>query len=586
MKAKNLFFGALTCLAFAACSNDDEVIVNDNVQGEASGDGYIALSINLPTQNSTRAFDESLDLNDGMESEYKVNNAKVLFFDGTGTDAKYAYQENLEPGWSDNDNDHITQTSTQVVMKISNNISASYGMLVVLNDNDPSLFTSLVAGSTTLSDVLAMTSNTIAKNVTNGLLMANAPLATAPGATDWESDIQLLVPVGTVYETEAEAKSGKAAQIYVERAVAKVTMQPSSGTVITGSIAFEVTGWNLGNTNPTSYLLRNTFQEDFADNDGTGLGAWGELKSNSTIVSTGFRFIGTTPVATGLYRTYFAQDPNYSTEETLENATGVVATFGDENPIYCYENTFDVDHMTQKNTTHVVIEAELGGGSSDLYVINDVKSTIYTSEDDVKQLVYNAIGETTLKTGWDGSSTLTISDFTIEFEDVAYSSTSKYPSVNQRVKSITVLSTGKYTDASAADAALAAKLNDVNEAVRISKYAGGKSYYAARIKHFGDSETPWNNGETIAPSAGKVYPANVGGGYDEVRDGNYLGRYGVLRNNWYDLKVTKISMIGEPSIDIIEGEEDDDDTDDELDSYITLQINILSWAKRTQEVEL
>lgn len=598
---KNLFYAMAIAAAFTACSEDNEVIVNDNVQGEISGDAYIALSINLPTQNSTRTNDGHATLNDGMESEYKVKNAKVLFFDGTDKNSKYVFTKNLTLGWSDNDNEHITQTSTQVVMEIAENIETTYGMLVVLNDNESTLF-SLTSGTTTLENVLAMESSDIAKDVTNGLLMTNAPLAKEIGNTEWNSTIQLLVPVGAVYSTEAEAKVGAATQVYVERAVAKVTMNQTAttsnlenGKIDETAIPYTITGWNLGNTNPTSYLLRNTFTEDYADNDDAGKGAWGKLKSNSTAVSSTatFRFIGNTPVANSLYRTYFAQDPNYSEDGDLTNASNVVTEFGETKPLYCYENTFDVEHMTQKNTTHVVIEAQLGTktGESypDLYVINDVKSIVYDDVEDIKKLVYNAIGETTLKTGWNGTDELSLSDFTIEFEDVAYSPTADYPSVNLKVKSITVATESKYTDKDAANNALTAKVVDVNAAVRISKYANGKSYYAARIKHFGDSETPWNNGESVLPSAGNVYPKTPSityPNYDAIRDGNYLGRYGVLRNNWYDLTVSKISMIGEPSIEIIEGEEDDTDTDDEMDSYITLQINILSWAKRSQEVEL
>ena len=49
----------------------------------------------------------------------------------------------------------------------------------------------------------------------------------------------------------------------------------------------------------------------------------------------------------------------------------------------------------------------------------------------------------------------------------------------------------------------------------ISTYLNGEAYYIARIKHF-NALTPWNPGEAY-----------------ESHNDKYLGRYGVLRNNWY-----------------------------------------------------
>ncbi|MBR2035692.1 MAG: Mfa1 fimbrilin C-terminal domain-containing protein, partial [Prevotella sp.] len=96
-------------------------------------------------------------------------------------------------------------------------------------------------------------------------------------------------------------------------------------------------------------------------------------------------------------------------------------------------------------------------------------------------------------------------------------------------------------------------------------------YYEARIKHFGDTSTPWSKGETVNDGAQK-----------------HEGRYGVVRNNWYELNVTGISAIGSAEIPTDEPTDptNPDNPDDEQDQYIAFQINILSWAKRTQDVEL
>lgn len=99
------------------------------------------------------------------------------------------------------------------------------------------------------------------------------------------------------------------------------------------------------------------------------------------------------------------------------------------------------------------------------------------------------------------------------------------------------------------------------------------------IKHFGDQLTPWNTWETDPnkPSAGgidQIYPTTN-------RDANYLGRYGVVRNNWYELKINSVKRPGKPAINTPK-----DTPDDELNSYISVSINILSWPKRSQDVDL
>ena len=100
--------------------------------------------------------------------------------------------------------------------------------------------------------------------------------------------------------------------------------------------------------------------------------------------------------------------------------------------------------------------------------------------------------------------------------------------------------------------------------VGISTYLNGEAYYIARIKHFNEL-TQWNPGAA----------------YDSHND-KYLGRYGVLRNNWYSLSVTKISNLGYPEVPEVKPNV----PDDENDQYINVEVKILDWAKRTQEVEL
>lgn len=121
----------------------------------------------------------------------------------------------------------------------------------------------------------------------------------------------------------------------------------------------------------------------------------------------------------------------------------------------------------------------------------------------------------------------------------------------------------------------ATALADVNNQIKqITCYEKGYAYYPIIIKHFGKDQTPWGLDKDNTITGTNIYPATDG-------DANYLGRYGVLRNNWYDLEVTGIRTIGSAVIP-----SRDDKYDDELNQFISVKINVLSWAKRTQSEEL
>ncbi len=82
---------------------------------------------------------------------------------------------------------------------------------------------------------------------------------------------------------------------------------------------------------------------------------------------------------------------------------------------------------------------------------------------------------------------------------------------------------------------LGLKAGRKEEMVGINTYLKGVTYYIARVKHFGDALTEWKSGE------------NYGDNNDK-----YLGRYGMLRNNWYELKVGNVygaTVPGVPPVD-------------------------------------
>ena len=60
-----------------------------------------------------------------------------------------------------------------------------------------------------------------------------------------------------------------------------------------------------------------------------------------------------------------------------------------------------------------------------------------------------------------------------------------------------------------------------------------------------------------------------------------MGWFGGLRNYLFDLSVTSVSGPGDAEVPSIE-----DEWDDPKEAFVKIQVNILSWAKRQQNVDL
>ncbi|MFW5478705.1 MAG: Mfa1 fimbrilin C-terminal domain-containing protein, partial [Segatella copri] len=111
---------------------------------------------------------------------------------------------------------------------------------------------------------------------------------------------------------------------------------------------------------------------------------------------------------------------------------------------------------------------------------------------------------------------------------------------------------------------LGLKAGRPEEMVGINTYKEGVTYYIARVKHFG-SLTDWHSGESYGDN-----------------NAQYLGRYGMLRNNWYELQVGNVYGPGYPGVPPV----DPTLPDDENEKYLSVSVKILSWAKRSQSVDL
>lgn len=586
MKRFNLIPLALTTLMLGACSSEDGLNLGNGSSVAQGEKGYISFSLNLPTVKSTanRAND---DFDDGTAAEYNVKDATLLLFSGANEgEATFAgaYDLSTKMTGGTSDGDNIT-TTYKIAQEVTKPVGANVYAMVVINGKTSNVLTEsggtwsikgqpLTASTTKYKDLAGAAynlSNTDVANIasTTGdgcFLMTNAPLYTKAGGVSNPTggSVQTLTEINpnNIFTTEEEAKANPAANVYVERAVAKVTVTGNTtGTQAGGNIAnYEIKGWTLDVTNQSSYLVRNVNGADW----------WG-LKADGK----DYRFVGAAAVADGLYRTYWGIDPNYSTGGTFTTQAGTtptnLKTVGAND--YCLENTFNLTQMKDDQTTRVIVAAALdldgNGNADDFYVLDNDKSNTTLTFDGITNTVkaaYLANGTVVglLKANLNGGESIGAEDLDVTFDQKA--TTGGYVTVTEitiKDASASKFKTGAIPgglQAANNDAIIA----DVNAAHKIAFYKGGVSYYPVMIKHFGDDLTPWNNGE--------VYGSN---------NADFLGRYGVLRNNWYSINVTGIKSIGDPEVPKVYGT-----PDDPSESWISVTINILSWAKRSQSVDL
>lgn len=581
MKKYKFFALAFAALTLGACSSDDVVDEQRGPEWNAEGQGYINLAINLPSQPASRAND---DYNDGTPEEYDVKDATLILFSNGAVNSAYSMDLNFAGSNPADDNITTTARITQQINSMTGTIEA----LVVLNNNG--VFTVgengalTVGGATAIGMSLDDLNQAISDNIgTNrnwhnkGFLMSNAVLATAPGGANASTgSAKTLVPIDAnkIYKTEAEASNNPAANIYVERAEAKVTVTNSlDGTTTDGSnMAYTIDGWCLDNTNNTSKLVRTV----------SGFDTWKGYASNAvTAPADLYRFVGETSVGTNVagnetyYRVYWGDDYNYSATETGDLTTVGGQTVADgslikdidgNTPQYCFENTTNLKTMRENNCTRVVVKASFKGGNP-FYTVDGDRATVWTAANAAAEAASRIVADldfqTWARTNVQNGQDLLSTDLVVTLSNTAG---------DARVEAVTLTPEGEAKLNADADFATANAVALGNENIDLKYYANGEAYYSVWVSHFGDDGTPWNGDETQTPAAGNIY-------HDS--DQNYLGRWGMLRNNWYEVNLTGIRSLGEPTVSEATG-----DTIDKLESFISAQINVLSWTKRTQEAEL
>lgn len=575
MKIKHFFGLAVIAAMTASCSsNEDLGTAGPGTGTNEAGVGYATFTINLPSVSGTRAADAGGAVVDpGTEDEYKVSDATALIFQKYGADEgsyKFVESVNLPVTGAWKDAEEGVTKSKKLVAKLTNvDTKNTYAVLVLLNNKTAKITLPSVGDSynewnnkdqsPTLTDLAAK----------DNFYMANAPLCESGKVTTL-----VTIKENNIYPTQKEAENGTAAaDVYVERGVAKMTVaDPGTKTVKDKATSTETQSkvtfskWALDITNKKTFAVHNI--------DG---------------LSTEFSDIWTTARFTGINnRVYWGKDPNYKMAE-LNTADDVNDTKRKEefnfitatgeinkdfinatstNPVYCLENTFNLANMYQGQTTRVIFKATYTPKDDKGNSLADKGGTFYTIGN-MKTILKKA----DLEAAVNAAATSVLTGCTVDYTRLTTEEGSHVITLEdiKDADGVTLVADKDYGGTTGKD--IVAAINDKlglkagrKEAmVGINTYLEGATYYIARVKHFGDALTEWKSGENYGDN-----------------NKQYLGRYGMLRNNWYELSVDNVYGPGYPGVPPV----DPTLPDDENEKYLSVSVKILSWAKRSQSVDL
>lgn len=617
MKKFSFLALAAVGLLFGACASDNDVAEKSGNETIESGkEGFIGIALQLPNSTTpslpTRSND---DYKDGDATEYAVKSGKVLFFKGA-TEASATFiqaQLIIDPttGWNLDGSTKVTSTKTAVA-KLDNVTFTSTEQLfayVVLNYEGTALATNPAVGTNfaTYSQqtlAAAQINGTLEGEISeHGLLMTNAPIANKQGGSVAPTGATITLASqlnkALIKNTKEEAESAPAGCVYVERAAAKVTLEVAASATDIDMKDASDNKLTLS-TSDIKWQIINV-EDNFYNGRQANVADWLPYNNpNATNANSKYRFVSNdlfSPTIgsgdhTAGYRTYFAQDPTYTTDHNA--LTKPVATDDDDHWLSTYaeekgkrayvpENTFPTQYQTRKNTTQATVRVKFNGGS-DFYTISN--DALYYDETNAKAKlaanimadyyvnVYMTQAATDISTakGESVTGSLEVALATTTAGDVVYSVTPKF---------------GTYGVSDITDATLAGNLTSaITTAVgdnKLTLYKNGYAYYNVRIKHFGDVETPWSSTGAYVTKPGTttemIYKLSV----PTYGDNYFLGRYGIVRDNWYKLSIDGITKLGSATPPNVTGDPTPDD-EIEQEYYISAHIHILPWVIRNQSI--
>ena len=562
MKFSKYFMLAGAAAMLTACSSEEPLVGPDNSGNDPLEDGcYAYFDIAMASGAATRAA----DLASGTAEEYNVKNGKILVFglpkgvdDSTvaaRVQAKFIVDAEFNFTNTPSTDGELDASNSKVLASFKKGTFSSdqyetfYGV-VVLNYTSNWIPT---AGQTFREWAENHTLNGDLCDSEGNMVMTNAPKYVAGNPT-------VLSVINTDYvkdtQTELEqlGESARAASFTVQRVAAKVSFANAAGgktefTVADGEYQngkAEIIGWAMDLTRKTAYPVQNVWGENVAKFFKTGAASWfystdtyprcywGDSKfydKQMTVAefNENFKFLGTIPAASEL-----------SMNESE----------------YIRPNTASYMRLNKGQTTRMVIKAKFtpDGVTAGSTLIKFKNVTTLFTEATLKDQVVAVVKKLLNKV-------VTAEDVTVNAPSAGWKKFSDVvPAIaGVDAEELPVIAEGM-------------GIYDQTKA-EVAVYRNGECYYNVYIRHFADEQE----------AAGiKVNPGISTSIYDE----RHTGRYAIVRNNWYDVTVNSISGPGMPSNPAPDPDKPVDEIEDDSNRYMNVDVNILNWAKRSQDVDL
>ncbi len=540
---KKYLFIALAAMGFAACAEKDEMGNKPINNGEVEK-SYVAIT--LASNEATRAEDE-LDkvFGDGTDEESAVGSAYVFFFrDGVafpvsysdsdkttteGGTCNYLSLNNLNMKPEADDTNSVSDYSDEIL--VIENYRGEYPnqIVAVLNWVPTAPSYSIADLQTQLLNIqnsdekFVMCNSVFADEATPKQTIIAAPITEANIGTKEDADNKRLVPV----------------QIYVERLAAKVVFQ-HDGVYATGETVVDRTNGANEEIAVSAKVLGYELFDAYYD-------SWLVKKIDPEWSNTVLGFIWNDSPN---YRSYWADS---ETGRTVFEFPATNSFEWNTNPgeQYCGENTRGVVGGVN-DRTKVVVKAQLvnaADGVTPVEVVNWLGQT-YVNEDYLKIVVANTLNEKYFSSTDEKTYVGLMPEDLRCVERNSNAEKAYYVDfqLSTNANNFGIYKTwymksadGTYTKIASIDA-MNAELLEVHPAL---VYNDGMTYYYTDIRH-------------LANNTDKV------------------GAYGVVRNHVYVVNIDGITSFGtpiyNPTQDFVEVE-----TPEEIYTYVSAKINILSW---------
>ena len=598
MTIRSLLLAASVAALLAGCAKED-----DSPQEGTGGTTTVpagttgTMNVSLKYAIETRADQE---YHDGEDSESRAQDLTIYFFDDDKNYLGSSYVSDLSQE-DDSKDDNVTSTitvdvPTNIVQTLYESSDKEATMYVVAVLNKGTFTPQITAGENynVFNAACRIALADAAK--TNNFMMTSSNYMGNINGTQTEMALTPITNKNVGLKSDDQTTSPDPVTIAVERVVAKVTVQDTE-TRPTDGATWTILGWGLNVTNKTFYPVKNFGGDQFLDLLASKYNTWQPNTSNKP-------WNNPTDM-----RSHWAVDPNYAAgQATITDMPNDFNEFSFSDPssaevkgaLYCFENT-TVETMQQRNaTTSAVIVAQFY--PKDFKEADKAGSWIkwndaaYSKENDyatfVEKVVEDVDGDNQVitkyykldtngtTTGNDGKkySPLSEEDFictyttegkekitfgkkntTIGYKDAELQVALRDSEI--RLYAITDDQASEVTSAPVEiNKAIAKALTDNPPTV----YYNGYCYYVVPIRHFAKGE--------VAEYTGGEYQSN------------HLGRYGIVRNNYYQITINDITQPGEPITDPTV--DPSTDKDDETNYWINVSIKVLSWKVRTQDVIL